>query len=147
MKPQPQPTVRRALIAAVWLACVAAGLLAAVWGVGWALEGGPQPGIETVQSATHLVFPEETEVVDADLTAMESPAPGDRAEVTVEIPSGDFDDFLADNGMEAPLLAGTSPGGTATGVIPAGCGEEICWAGTIIVGSDAVTVDLDVTLI
>jgi hypothetical protein len=147
MQPQPQPTVRRALIAAVWLAGVAAGLLAAVWGVAWALEGGPQPSLATVQSATHLDFPEDTEVTDADLTAMESPTPGDRAEVTVEIPSDDFDDFLAGNGMDAPLLAGTSPGGTATGVIPAGCDDEICWAATIIVEHDAVTVELDVTLI
>ena len=147
MKPPPQPTVRRALIAAVWLACVFAGLLAAVWGVGWALEGGPQPGLASVASSTHLVFPEDTEVTDADLSQMESPTPGDRAEVTVEIPSEEFDDFIADNGMEAPLLAGTTPNGDAMGIIPAGCGEAACYAASIVVREDVVIVELDVTLI
>jgi hypothetical protein len=147
MKPPPQPTVRRAVIAAVWLVAVFGGLLAAVWGVAWALEGGPKPSIDTVAQATHLSFPEDTRVAEADLTQMESPTPGDRAEVTVEIPSDEFDDFLADNAMEAPLVAGVSPGGTATGVIPAGCTAEICYAANIVVESDAVTVELTVTLI
>jgi hypothetical protein len=147
MKPPPQPTVRRALIAAVWLACVAAGLLAAVWAVGWAVEGGPQPSIATIESATRLEFPDGTEVTESDLTQMESPNPGDRAEVTVEIPSDAFDDFIADNAMEAPLLAGTTPSGTTTGTLPAACNDEICYAANIIVDDDAVTVQLDVTLI
>jgi len=147
MKPPPQPTVRRAMIAAAWLVCVFAGLLAAVWGVAWALEGGPQPSIATVAQATHLSYPEGTEVAEADLTQMDSPTPGDRAEVTVEIPSADFDDFLADNAMGAPLVAGVSPGGTATGTIPASCTAEICYAANIVVESDAVTVELTVTLI
>jgi hypothetical protein len=147
MKPPPQPTVRRAIIAAVWLACVFGGLLAAVWGIAWALEGGPQPSIATVAQATHLSYPEGTDVADADLTQMESPTPGDRAEVTVEIPSEDFDDFIADNAMEAPLVAGISPSGTATGTIPAGCTAEICYAANIVVEDDAVTVELKVTLI
>ncbi|WP_205326459.1 hypothetical protein [Glycomyces sp. YM15] len=147
MQPQPQPTVRRALIAAVWLACVFGGLIAAVWAVGWALEGGPQPGVDTVEGATHLSFPAGTEVTDADLTQMESPTPGDRAEVTVEIPADAFDDFLADNAMATPLLAGMTPNGTATGTIPAGCTDEICYAASIIVDDDRVTVQLKVTLI
>ncbi|MDN3242782.1 hypothetical protein [Glycomyces tritici] len=147
MKPPPQPTVRRALIAAVWLACVAVGLLAAVWAVGWAVEGGPQPSVATVASATRLDFPEGTEVTESDLSQMESPGPGDRAEVTVEIPSDAFDDFIADNAMEAPLLAGRTPNGSTTGIIPAACTDEICYAANIIVQEDAVTVQLDVTLI
>ncbi|MDA1360127.1 hypothetical protein O1R50_10850 [Glycomyces luteolus] len=147
MKPPPQPTVRRALVAALWLACVFGGLIAAVWGIGWAFEGGPQPSVATVEGATHLAFPEDTEVTDADLSQMESPAPGDRAEVTVEIPADDFDDFLADNAMEAPLLAGTTPNGTATGTIPAGCTEDVCHASSIIVEGGTVTVQLTVTLI
>ncbi|MEU5153564.1 hypothetical protein [Glycomyces sp. NPDC021274] len=147
MKPPPQPTVRRALIAAVWLACVFAGLLAAVWAVGWAMEGGPQPSLATVASATRLEFPDGTEVTESDLSQMESPTPGDRAEVTVEIPSDAFDDFIADNAMDAPLLAGTTPNGTATGTIPAACTDEICYSAGIIVDDDAVTVQLVVTLI
>jgi hypothetical protein len=147
MKPPPQPTVRRALIAAVWLVCVFGGLIGAVWGVGWALEGGPQPDIATVESATHLTYPDDSEVTESDLSQMESPTPGDRAEVTVEIPADDFDDFLADNAMEAPLLAGTAPNGTATGTIPAGCTDRICYAASIIVEADTVTVILNVTLI
>jgi hypothetical protein len=147
MVPPPAPTVRRALVAAVWLAVVLAGLLAAVWGVAWALRGGPQPGLGTVAAATHLDFPDGTDVVDADLSQMETPAPGDRAEVTVDIPSEAFDDFLEANAMDAPLLAGTTPAGAASGIIPAGCGPEACWAATIVVTDDAVTVDLAVTLL
>ena len=143
----PAPTVRRALFAAVWLAVVLAGLLAAVWGVGWALQGGSQPGLGTVAEATHLDFPDGTDVVDADLSQVELPNPGDRAEVTVDIPSEAFGDFLDANGMETPLIAGTTPAGTAAGVIPAGCGPESCWAATIVVTDDAVTVDLAVTLL
>lgn len=147
MKPPPPPTVRRALIAAVWLAVVFGGLLAAVWGVAWALEGGPQPSTDTVAQATHLSFPDGTDVVESDLSAMQSPTPGDRAEATVDIPSDAFDDFIADNAMEAPLLAGTTPSGSATGIIPAACTDEICYSANIIVQEDTVTVELDVTLI
>ena len=143
----PAPTVRRALIAAVWLAVVLAGLLAAVWGVAWALKGGPQPGLDTVAEATHLTFPEGTEVVDSDLSQMQSPTPGSRAEITVDIPSADFSDFLDANAMETPLLAGTTPAGTASGIIPAGCGPESCWSASIIVTDDTITVDLQITLI
>ncbi|SDD01672.1 hypothetical protein [Glycomyces harbinensis] len=143
----PAPTVRRALIAAVWLAVVLAGLLAAVWGVGWALQGGPQPSVATVAQATHLAFPDGTDVVDADLSQMQSPTPGDRAEVTVDIPSEAFGDFLDDNDMDAPLIAGTTPAGTASGIIPSGCGTDACWAATIVVTDDAVQVDLAVTLL
>ncbi|MFC3494801.1 hypothetical protein [Glycomyces rhizosphaerae] len=147
MKPPPTPTVRRAIIAAVWLTVVFGGLLAAVWGVAWALKGGPQPSVETVAQATHLAFPEGTDVVESDLSAMQSPTPGARAEVTVDIPSDEFDDFIADNAMEAPLLAGTTPSGSATGIIPAACNDEVCYSATIVVEKDAVTVNLDVTLL
>jgi hypothetical protein len=143
----PTPTVRRALVAAVWLAVVLAGLIGAVWGVAWALEGGPQPSVATVAEATRLEFPEGTDVVESDLSQMQSPTPGDRAEVTVDIPSDAFGDFLDANAMEAPLLAGTTPTGAASGIIPAGCGAEACWAATIVVTDEAVTVDLTVTLI
>lgn len=147
MKPPPTPTVRRAIIAAVWLAAVFGGLLAAVWGIGWALKGGPQPSVETVAQATHLDFPDGTEVVESDLSAMQSPTPGARAKATVDIPSDEFDDFIADNAMEAPLLAGTTPSGSATGIIPAACNDEVCYSATIVVEKDAVTVNLEVTLL
>jgi hypothetical protein len=147
MKPPPTPTVRRAIIAAVWLLAVFGGLIAAVWGVGWALEGGPQPSPETVAQATHLDLPEGTEVVESDLSAMQSPTPGDQAKATLDIPSDEFDDFIADNAMEAPLLAGMTPSGSATGVIPAACNAEVCYTASIVVEQDAVTVDLEVTLL
>ncbi|WP_030155997.1 hypothetical protein [Glycomyces sp. NRRL B-16210] len=143
----PTPSVRRAWIALAWLAATLAGLLAAVWAVAWALEGGPVPSTATVAEATHMAFPEGTEVVEADLAQMQSPTPGSRAEVTVDIPSEAFGDFLDANAMEAPLLAGTTPAGWASGIIPAGCGHESCWAATIIVKDEAVTVTLHVTLI
>ncbi|MCD0445140.1 hypothetical protein LO763_16100 [Glycomyces sp. A-F 0318] len=143
----PAPTVRRALIAAVWLAVVLAGLLAAVWGVAWALQGGPQPGIGTVAEATRLDFPDGTDVLDADLAQMQPPTPGDRAEISVEIPAEAFGEFIDANGMDAPLLAGATPAGNASGIIPAGCGPESCWSATIVVTDDAVTVDLAVTLL
>jgi hypothetical protein len=147
MKPPPTPTVRRALIAAVWLLVVFGGMIAAVWGVGWSLEGGPQPSAGSVGQATHLSFPDGTDVLESDLTQMESPTPGDRAEVTVDIPSKAFDDFIADNNMEAPLLAGTTPNGSASGIIPAGCNDDVCYSATIVVNDDAVNVHLTVTLI
>lgn len=147
MQPAPQPTVRRALIAAAWLACLAAGIVTAVWAVGWSLRGGPQPSIATLESATHLAFPADSEVIESDLSQLHSPTPGDQVEATVEIPSGSFDDFLADNAMGAPLPAGMSPGGAATGTIPPACTEEICYSANIIVEEDAVTVMLTVTRI
>lgn len=143
----PASTRRRALIVVACLALVLAGILAAVWGAVRALGGGPPPGLGTVAEATRLDFPDGTVVVDADLSQMQSPTPGDHAEVTVDIPSAAFDDFLAANGMEAPLLAGTTPTGDASGIIPAACGPEACWAATFVVTDDAVTVDLAVTLL
>jgi len=143
----PAPTVRRALIAAVWLTVVLAGLIGAVWAVGWALEGGPQPSISTVEEATHLDFPGAATVLESDLSQMQSPTPGARAELTVDIPADDFDDFLSANDMDAPLIAGTTPAGTASGIIPADCGPESCWAATIVVKDASVTVTLNVTLI
>jgi len=147
MKPPPTPTVRRALIAAVWLTVVFGGMIAAVWAVGWSLEGGPQPSAESVAQATHVSFPEGTDVLESDLTQMQTPTPGDRAEITVDIPSKAFDDFIADNAMEAPLLAGTTPNGSASGIIPAGCNAEVCYSATIVVNDDAVNVQLTVTLL
>lgn len=143
----PTPTVRRAWIAAAWLAVTLAGLIGAVWAVGWALETGPAPSVATVEAATRLTYPEGTRVVEADLSEMQTPTPGDRAEVTVAIPADAFGDFLDANGMDAPLLAGTTPAGDVSGIIPAGCGTDACWAATIIVGDDEVTVTLHVTLI
>lgn len=143
----PAPTVRRALSAAAWLLVVLAGLIAAVWGVAWALEGGPQPSADAVEEAVHLDLPEGTEVVDADLSQAQPPMPGDRAEATVRIESDEFGAFIADNGMDAPLLAGVTPAGTASGVIPAGCTDEVCYSATIVVTDDAVEVDLTVTLL
>jgi len=143
----PTPTVRRALIAAAWLAAVFAGLIGAVWAVAWALEGGAQPSTASVAQATHLAFPDGTVVVDADLAGLESPTPGDRAEVTVDLPADAFGDFIDANAMEAPLLAGTTPAGNASGIIPAGCTDEVCYAATIVVTDDTVTVRLDITLL
>ncbi|MFB9662663.1 hypothetical protein ACFQS3_22895 [Glycomyces mayteni] len=143
----PAPTVRRALHAAVWLLVVLAGLIAAVWGVAWALEGGPQPSADAVEQAVHLDLPEGTEVVDADLSQAQPPMPGDRAEATVRIAPESFGAFIADNGMDAPLLAGVTPAGTASGIIPAGCTEEVCYSATIVVTDDAVEVALTVTLL
>jgi hypothetical protein len=147
MRPPPKPTVGRALIAGAWLLAVFGGLLAAVWGIGWALDGGPQPSAASVAEATHLAYPEGTDVLESDLSAMQSPTPGDRAEVTVAIPADAFDDFIADNAMAAPLLAGTTPGGDASGIIPAGCTDAVCYAASILIDEDTVTVELEVTLI
>ncbi|THV26241.1 hypothetical protein [Glycomyces paridis] len=143
----PIPTVRRAWFAALWLAVVLAGLIGAVWAVAWALEGGPQPSTATVAEATRLDFPEGTEVLEADLSQMETPMPGDRAEVTVAVPAAAFGEFLEANGMEAPLLAGATPAGNASGIIPAACGDDACYTATIVVTDEQVTVDLAVTLL
>ncbi len=143
----PTPTVRRALYASGWLLVVLAGLLAAVWGVAWALEGGPQPSADAVEQAVHLDLPEGTDVIDADLSQTQSPTPGDRAEATVSVPSDVFGEFIDANGMDAPLLAGLTPAGTASGVIPAGCTDEVCYSATIVVTEDAVEVNLTVTLL
>ncbi|GAA2308455.1 hypothetical protein GCM10009853_077360 [Glycomyces scopariae] len=143
----PAPTVRRALAAAAWLLVVLAGLLAAVWGVAWALEGGPQPSADAVEEAVHLTLPDGTDVIDADLSQAQPPMPGDRAEATIAVPAEAFGEFIDGNGMDAPLLAGVTPAGTASGVIPAGCTDEVCYAATIIVTEDAVEVRLTVTLI
>ncbi|MEU6859999.1 hypothetical protein AB0B28_14140 [Glycomyces sp. NPDC046736] len=147
MASPPAPTVRRALIGAACLLAVAAGLLGAVWAIGWALQGGPQPSVETVASATRLDLPQGTDIVDADLTQMETPTPGDRAEVTLDLPAEAFADFIADNGFDAPLVAGTTPTGYASGIIPAGCDSDICWSGTLVVAEDTITVRLQITLL
>lgn len=143
----PTPTRRRALIALVWLAAALAGLIGAVWAIGWAVQGGPQPSAVSVGQAVHLEFPDGTDVVDADLAQMSSPNPGDRAEVTVDIPADEFGAFLDANAMATPLVAGLSPAGTATGTIPAGCTAEVCYAASLVVDGDTVTVDLTVTLL
>ncbi|MQM23999.1 hypothetical protein [Glycomyces albidus] len=143
----PTPTVRRALFASVWLAVVLAGLLSAVWAVAWALEGGPQPSADAVEQAVHLDLPEGTDVLDADLSQTQSPTPGDRAEAKVSVPADAFGEFLDANGMDAPLLAGVTPAGTASGVIPAGCTDEVCYSATIVVTDEAVEVNLTVTLL
>ncbi|MEU5871338.1 hypothetical protein AB0A73_07200 [Glycomyces sp. NPDC047369] len=142
----PAPTVRRALHGTAWLLVVLAGAVTAVWGLTWALEGGPQPSADAVAEAVHLDLPEGTEVVDADLSQA-PPIPGDRTEATVRIDADDFGAFLDDNGMDAPLLAGVTPAGTASGVIPAGCTAEVCYSATIVVADDAVEVTLTVTLL
>jgi hypothetical protein len=143
----PTPTGRRALFALVWLAAALAGLIGAVWAVGWAVQGGPQPSAASVGQAVHLEFPDGTDVVDADLAQMSSPNPGDRAEVTVDIPADDFAAFLDANAMATPLVAGLSPAGTATGTIPAGCTADVCYAASLVIDEDTVTVDLTVTLL
>jgi hypothetical protein len=143
----PTPTGRRALFALVWLAAAFAGLITAVWAIGWAVQGGPQPSAASVGQAVHLEFPAGTDVVDADLAQMSSPNPGDRAEVTVDIPADDFGAFLDANAMAPPLVAGVSPAGTATGTIPASCTAEVCYAASLVIGEDTVTVDLTVTLL
>lgn len=143
----PTPTGRRAMVAAVWLTATLAGLLGAVGAVGWALNGGPQPSAASVGQATHLSFPDGTDVLDAGLAQLESPTPGDRAEVTVDIPADAFAEFLDANTMDAPLLAGTTPAGTASGIIPAACTDEVCYSATIVISDDTVTVSLTVTLL
>lgn len=143
----PPPTGRRAAVAAVWLATTLAGLIGAAWAVGWALDGGAQPSPEDVAQAVHLEFPEGTEVLDADLTQAQPPTPGSRAEATVEVPAAAFGDFLEANGMEPPLLAGITPAGTASGIIPAGCTDEVCYSADIVVTDEDVTVTVRVTLL
>ncbi|WP_112136259.1 hypothetical protein [Glycomyces dulcitolivorans] len=143
----PIPTVRRGLFAAAWLLVVLAGLIGAVWGVAWALEGGPQPSANAVEQAVHIELPEGTEVLDADLTQAQPPTPGDRAEATVSVPAESFGEFIDANGMDAPLVAGVTPAGTASGVIPAGCTDEVCYSATIVVTDEAVEVNLTVTLL
>ncbi|GAB3658608.1 hypothetical protein [Glycomyces tarimensis] len=143
----PPAAKRRALVAAVWLTVTFAGLIAAVWAVGWAVSGGPAPSLATVTEATHLAYPDGTDVVDADLADMHTPTPGSRGEATVAIPADAFGEFIADNGMAAPLVAGATPAGAATGIIPAGCTHQVCYAAAIIVDDDTVTVDLRVTLL
>ena len=145
---QPPPaTPRRAFIAAAWLLLTLAGLITAVWFVGWALSGGDEPSLDTVEEATHLHYPDGTDVVDADLSEMHVPRPGARADVTVDIPADAFGDFIADNDMTAPLLSGTAPAGQATGVLPPGCTDDVCYAGSILVSGDTVTAQLRVTLL
>ncbi len=78
---------------------------------------------------------------------MHTPTPGSRGEATVDIPADEFGSFIADNAMEAPLLSGTTPAGTATGIIPAGCTDQVCYSATIIVDDQTVTVELLVTLL
>jgi hypothetical protein len=143
----PIPTVRRGLFAAAWLLVVLAGLIGAVWGVAWALEGGPQPSANAVEQAVHIELPEGTRVLDADLTQAQPPTPGDRAEATVSVPAEAFGEFIDANGMDAPLVAGVTPAGTASGVIPAGCTDEVCYSATIVVTDEAVEVNLTVTLL
>ncbi|GAA1690790.1 hypothetical protein GCM10009830_43130 [Glycomyces endophyticus] len=143
----PTPTARRALAAAAWLLVVLAGLIAAVWGVAWAIEGGPQPTADAVEQAVHIDLPEGTDVIDADLTQTQPPTPGDRAEATLRVPADAFGEFIDANGMDAPLVAGVTPAGTASGVIPAGCTDEVCYSATIVVTDDAVEVTLTVTLL
>ncbi len=143
----PPATPRRALIAAIWLALALGGLITAVWAVGRALSGTPAPSLSSVAEATHLSYPADTDVVEADLTEMHTPTPGSRGEATVDIPAADFGAFIADNGMDAPLISGTTPAGVATGIIPAGCTDQVCYAATILVEEDTVTVDLRVTLL
>lgn len=143
----PTPTVRRALVAAVWLIATFAGLIAAVWAIGWALDGGTQPSTASVSQAVHLDFPDGTEILDADLTEVQTPAPGARAEVTADIPADAFADFLDANGMDAPLPTGTTPAGTVSAIIPAGCTPEVCYGATVVIAEDHVTVRLTVTLL
>jgi hypothetical protein len=143
----PTPTVRRALAAAAWLTVTFAGLIAAVWAVGWAIDGGTQPSAASVGEAVHLDFPGGTEILDADLTEVQTPAPGARAEVTADIPADAFADFLDANAMDAPLPTGTTPAGTTSGIIPAGCTPEVCYGATIVIADDHVTVRLTVTLL
>ena len=130
----PPATPRRALIAAIWLALALGGLITAVWAVGRALSATPAPTLSS-------------DVVEADLTEMHTPTPGPRGVATVDSPAADFGAFIADNGMDAPLISGTTPAGVATGIIPAGCTDQVCYAATILVEEDTVTVDLRVTLL
>ncbi|WP_035699668.1 hypothetical protein, partial [Glycomyces tenuis] len=115
--------------------------------IGWALSGSAPPSLSTVAEATHLEYPSGTDVVEADLSQMHTPTPGSRGEATVDIPADEFGSFIADNAMEAPLLSGTTPAGTATGIIPAGCTDQVCYSATIIVDDQTVTVELLVTLL
>jgi hypothetical protein len=132
------------VIAAIWLTVTLAGLIAAVGAIGWALQGGPQPSADSVGQATVLAFPDGT---DADLSELETPLPGDRAEATVDIPADAFGDFLDANAMDPPLLTGTTPAGTASGIIPATCTTDVCYAATIVITEDTVTVRLTATLL
>jgi hypothetical protein len=143
----PTPTVRRALVAAVWLTVTFAGLIAGVWAIGWAIDGGTRPSAASVSEAVHLDFPDGTEIVDADLTEVQTPAPGARAEVTADIPADAFAGFLDANAMDAPLPTGVTPAGTTSGIIPAGCTSEVCYSATIVITEDTVTVRLTVTLL
>lgn len=143
----PAPTVRRALVGFAFLAVVLAGVLTAVWGFTWALGAGPQPSTAAVEQAVHLDFPEGTEVLDADLSQTDPPLPGARGDATVRIPSDAFGEFLDANGMDAPLIDGLTPAGTASGTIPAGCTDEVCYSATILVDDDAVDVRVTVTLL
>jgi hypothetical protein len=147
MASPPPPSKRRALIAAIWLTAAFCGLIAAVWAVGRALSGTAPPDLTTVAEATHLEYPEGTEVVEADLSQMHTPAPGSRGEATLDIPADEFGSFIADNAMDAPLLSGTTPAGAATGIIPAGCTDQVCYSGTLIIEDETVTVELLVTLL
>jgi hypothetical protein len=143
----PTPTVRRALVAAVWLTVTFAGLIAAVGAIGWAVDGGTQPSAASVSEAVHLDFPDGTEILDADLTEVRTPAPGARAEVTADIPADQFAAFLDANAMDAPLPTGTTPAGTLSAIIPAGCTAEACYSATAVIAEDHVTVRLTVTLL
>jgi hypothetical protein len=147
MRTPPTPTLRRALVGSAWLVAVLAGVLAAMWGFTWALEGGPQPSADAVEQAVHLEFPEGTDVLDADLSQTDPPVPGARAEATIRVPLDVFGEFLDANGMDAPLIDGLTPAGTARGVIPAGCTDEVCYSATILVTEDAVDVTVTVTLL
>lgn len=138
---------RRAVIAAIWLLCAFTGLIGAVWAVGWALQGSAAPSLDTVAAATHLHYPDSTEVVEADLSEMHTPTAGSRGEVSVAVPADDFGDFISGNDMDAPLPSGTTPAGNPAGIIPAGCTLEVCYAAVFIVEGDTVTVDLDITLL
>ena len=147
MVSSPPAGARRALIAAIWLLCAFAGLVGAVWAIGWALEGSKPPSLETVTEATRLHYPDSADIVEADLSEMHTPTPGSRGEVSVAVPTADFGDFIGGNDMAAPLLAGTTPAGAATGIIPAGCTDEVCYSATFVVDDGTVTVDLAVTLL
>ncbi|THV33423.1 hypothetical protein [Glycomyces buryatensis] len=144
----PAPVARRrALWAALCLLATFAGLIGAVAALAWALEDDNTPDLQTITEATHLTYPDSTDVVEADIAALHAPAPGASAEVTVDIPADDFGTFIADNGMDPPLVSGTTPAGTASGLLASDCTDEVCYSGTVILDEETVTVRLRITLI
>lgn len=130
-----------------WPVCAIAVAVGAVGVIGPALRDSAAPSLETVRAVTGLHYPVSTEVVEADLTDLRTPAPGAVGEVTVAVPAEDFGDFVDGNDMEAPVPSGAAPTGEAVGIIPSGCGERVCYSGGFVVEDGTVTIDLTVALL